>query len=148
MAAPKHLGKTIRELKAKGFSYNQIAHAVGTSKGNISYHLGLGQKAKTKTRTTALRGTIDKYVRHQKETNPCSDCGQFYAYYILEYDHRPDFVKLFGIANYKTYTNSIDVVKAEMAKCDLVCANCHRTREHWRRVEKAGMLESYEEHDF
>jgi hypothetical protein len=50
----------------------------------------------------------------------------------MDFDHRPGTVKLFHIGK---NTHSEDAVLAEIAKCDVVCANCHRvrtfrTREH------------------
>ena len=56
--------------------------------------------------------------------NPCLDCGEKDPI-VLEFDHLGD--KDFNIAkgirdrNWKT-------VLAEIAKCDVVCANCHRRR--------------------
>lgn len=48
----------------------------------------------------------------------------------MEYDHREPSKKEFQIGKVGT---SIFRLKAEMAKCDLVCANCHRVRESRRR---------------
>ena len=82
-------------------------------------------KGKTLDRTNISRSSITAFIRHSKETNPCTDCNQFYPYYVMQYDHRPEHVKLFNISKHSTYTQDITVVKAEMDKCDLVCANCH-----------------------
>ena len=46
----KNLKPKIIELSDQGYSYNQIADALGCSKGTISYHLGQGQKEKSRKR--------------------------------------------------------------------------------------------------
>jgi hypothetical protein len=144
----KSLGVQIKELREKGYSYSQIKLATNASQGTISYHISPNGKASTRARSATSRKVIDTFIRHSKETNPCVDCNVFYAYYIMQYDHRPEFEKKFNISKYKNHTQSIHVVKSEMLKCDLVCANCHMTRGHWRRVEANGMIDSYEAEDF
>ena len=146
--AETNLSSEIKTLRDKGYSYRQIQSATNASLSTISYHLGEGQKNKTKVRTVGYRKSIDAFIRHSKETNPCVDCNNFYPYYVMQYDHRPEFVKCFNISRYKDHTQDLAVVKLEMQKCDLVCANCHMIRGHWRRQEAKGMIDSYEEEDF
>lgn len=56
------------------------------------------------------------------------DCGLHPEYtQVLEFDHRPEEVKLFHISD-KMTSGTFDAFKAEVAKCDVVCANCHRVR--------------------
>lgn len=69
---------------------------------------------------------VDK-VNKIKEETPCHDCGKFYQACCMDFDHtRKDKHEEVGylIAMTKTW----DVIKAEIDKCDLVCANCHRVR--------------------
>ena len=49
------LEEEILRLKAQGLSYNQIRDRLGCSKGTISYHCGVGQKAKVLGRTKKRR---------------------------------------------------------------------------------------------
>jgi hypothetical protein len=44
---------------------------------------------------------------------------------VLEFDHLGD--KLFNIGAVLTYRNWASIL-AEIEKCDVVCANCHRGR--------------------
>lgn len=63
-----------------------------------------------------------------KTESGCVDCGLHPEYsQVLEFDHRPDEVKLFHISD-KMTTGTIEDLLAEIAKCDIVCANCHRVR--------------------
>jgi hypothetical protein len=56
--------------------------------------------------------------------HPCVDCGETDPV-VLEFDHLRD--KKFGIATGIRNRNWNDVLD-EIAKCDVVCANCHRRR--------------------
>lgn len=49
----------------------------------------------------------------------------------MDFDHRDRDTKRFAIGNTKLL--HISVLLAEVAKCDLVCANCHRIRSYRRR---------------
>jgi hypothetical protein len=55
---------------------------------------------------------------------PCVDCGESDPR-VLEFDHLRD--KSFGIAN-GLRDHNWQAVLDEIAKCDVVCANCHRRR--------------------
>lgn len=62
------------------------------------------------------------------KTAPCSDCGITYQPCVMDFDHRPGERKARrGIVGLIT-SGSVETLIAEIAKCDLVCANCHRIR--------------------
>lgn len=66
-----------------------------------------------------MRMLVD-YLRE----HPCVDCGEDDVL-VLEFDHLED--KLFGIgAAFRD--RPLQAILAEMAKCEVVCANCHRRR--------------------
>lgn len=69
-------------------------------------------------------------VRRAKD-RPCADCGVKYPYYIMEFDHRPEEIKKFGV-NKGPGRHGTQKILDEIAKCDVVCANCHRKRSHQR----------------
>lgn len=58
----------------------------------------------------------------------CADCGGVFPPYILDFDHRDPSEKRFGIAG--NARRKMEDLRAEVAKCDVVCANCHRERTH------------------
>ena len=58
------------------------------------------------------------------EAHPCVDCGET-DLVVLEFDHLRD--KEFGIGTGFRDRNWQSVLD-EMAKCEVVCANCHRRR--------------------
>lgn len=69
-----------------------------------------------------------------KEETPCADCGNYYPYYVMDFDHLEGEEKSFNISA-ASYRKSLDVILGEIEKCDVVCSNCHRTRTQERRAE-------------
>jgi hypothetical protein len=70
-----------------------------------------------------LEERIEFLVAYLRE-HPCVDCGEEDPI-VLEFDHLRD--KKFMISKGITDRNWQDVLD-EIAKCEVVCANCHRRR--------------------
>jgi hypothetical protein len=86
------------------------------------------------------REKILQEIRRIKNDTPCADCGQHYPYYIMQYDHVKG--QKVDKINRMVYTSSYDTVMEEVAKCEVVCANCHHFRTYWRdRVIRTYNLE-------
>lgn len=66
-------------------------------------------------------------VRSHKEGRPCLDCGTVFPYYVMDFDHVRG-VKRANISTMVSRGRSLVTIGREIAKCDLVCANCHRRR--------------------
>ena len=66
----------------------------------------------------------------------CADCGYNKHPAALEFDHLPGTEKLFNIGE-EIGNRSVESIWLEIAKCDVVCANCHaiRTAERRKRVD-------------
>lgn len=74
--------------------------------------------------------------------HPCVDCGLSNPR-LLEFDHVSG-EKAFGLATAGSRGYSRETIKAEIAKCDIRCANCHRLvsgirRGWWRWADLAPM---------
>lgn len=68
---------------------------------------------------------VRKVVREAKN-KPCTDCGCVFPWYVMDFDHvRGE--KRFGIAQMLQH-QGIETILLEIAKCDVVCSNCHRIR--------------------
>lgn len=65
---------------------------------------------------------------NEAKNKPCTDCGVIYPYYVMQFDHLGD--KEFTISHGRW--KSLDKIKEEVAKCEVVCANCHFERS-WQR---------------
>ena len=80
---------------------------------------------------------ITKLVRDAKN-KPCVDCGHSFPAVCMDFDHvRGD--KLFSLAEARILGASVQRVKQEIKKCDLVCSNCHRIRT-FKRILFPGRL--------
>ncbi len=55
---------------------------------------------------------------------PCMDCGHRYPQVCMQFHHRDPSTKKCEIANASTP----NLAQKEMAKCDVICANCHCIR--------------------
>lgn len=75
-------------------------------------------------------------VRDFKVSKGCADCGYDKHPSALEFDHLPGTEKLFNIGE-KVASYAIERIWAEIAKCEVVCANCHAIRTAARRDEVA-----------
>lgn len=58
---------------------------------------------------------------------PCMDCGKTFEPHVMDFDHRDRSTKLFNVAGRRFLRPRVTVAE-EVAKCDIVCANCHRMR--------------------
>lgn len=75
-----------------------------------------------------------KYIREYKERHPCVDCKVQYPYYVMDFDH----------VRGRKHKNVMELVPTlskkkideEIAKCEVVCSNCHRIRTHMRKSAK------------
>jgi len=78
--------------------------------------------------------TAKRLVQTLKDGKPCADCGNIFPHYVLDYDHRQGTQKKANLAVLTKRGAKTEVLLAEIAKCDLVCANCHRRRTWARRT--------------
>jgi hypothetical protein len=92
-------------------------------------------KEKVKEVARDRRNLVTRYIQEYKQAKGCLDCGIEYPYWVLEFDHVRG-TKLGNISSmYRTH--SFDEVKAEIEKCEVVCANCHKDRTRRRLVSSS-----------
>ena len=77
---------------------------------------------------------LAQYLRDLKTKTPCVDCGINYPYYVMDFDH----VRGIKHANVMELVSTLSKkrIDQEIAKCEIVCSNCHRIRTHMRRIAK------------
>jgi len=99
------------------------------------YHYENGKertKAWNKRRRQKHMDKISAYLCAHK----CADCGETDPI-VLEFDHRDPTTKVDDIAGMAGYA-SWRKIELEIAKCDVVCASCHKRRTAikygWRRA--------------
>ncbi len=102
---------------------------------NSKEYMNAYYKANREKRMLAVKANLErkkKWYRDYKESQGCMDCGNKFPYYVLDLDHRDPSTKTINPAQMIIDGWSIDRMKVEIEKCDVVCANCHRHRTHLR----------------
>ena len=88
-------------------------------------------KAKIKARVIAWQkrrlDELRRYVYDYLIAHPCVECGETNPV-VLEFDHRDDQTKVSAIADLILRLCSTKKLQAEIDKCQVRCANCHRIR--------------------
>ena len=96
---------------------------------NRQYYLAKAEKQRKK---------LVLLIREAKNKS-CCDCNNIYPYYVMDFDHREG--KDFNLGGLNS-RRSVKAILTEIAKCDVVCSNCHRARSHRRRLEEGKSLQS------
>ena len=73
------------------------------------------------------------YFQEIKVDRGCTDCGYDTNPVALDFDHLPGHTKLYRVACMAGMSRQL--IDAEIVKCEVVCANCHRIRTN-QRVNK------------
>ncbi|HWH16368.1 MAG TPA: hypothetical protein VNU25_02180 [Candidatus Paceibacterota bacterium] len=85
-------------------------------------------------RSNKLR--VARFLDEYKREHACVDCGfpgkEFP--FVLDFDHADPGLKSFTIGSWSRKVLSIEAIRKEIEKCELVCANCHRKRTFRERV--------------
>ena len=68
------------------------------------------------------------------KSKSCADCGIQYNHWIMQFDHRDPSLKSFTIGSEGLYRKGKRTLINEIAKCDVVCANCHADRTYRSRT--------------
>ncbi|HUQ44000.1 MAG TPA: hypothetical protein VM451_06255 [Candidatus Limnocylindria bacterium] len=97
--------------------------------GNAAYYAANRQREIDRVRRR--QNATVAFLRRLREV-PCADCGGRFQPIQMDFDHRDPATKAFTICSGPASLKSREVLSAEVAKCDVVCANCHRLRSRAR----------------
>lgn len=101
------------------------------SKKHYSHRKEYYLEKATRNRKIA-RYKLRRFVFDHYKTHPCVECGENNPI-VLEFDHLKEKYK--GIAIMVNRALSLKRMQAEIEKCEVVYANCHRRRTarqlHW-----------------
>ncbi len=129
----KSVSEFYQRRKHRSGEYYEKCKDCSKTRGRNYYH----QNHERQLRLALLRK--DRYKEERRKwlekikDRPCIDCGVKYPPYIMDFDHKDGVVKIASISWLALHnTSNLEVIKLEIAKCELVCANCHRQRTHDR----------------
>jgi len=80
---------------------------------------------KASIRNTEITKISQDYVYNYLLSNPCVICGEKDPI-VLEFDHLRDKIESISAMISRKY--SLDLIKEEIKKCQVLCANCHRRK--------------------
>lgn len=124
MGTHKHFKKEAREIRGTCVSCNERPQrADGRGGYKPVCRMCAGGGAEDAKRLAELRAIIKEH----KANGSCVDCGEKDPI-VLDFDHRDPRRKKFNISATRRRHPTVALLKAEIAKCDLRCANCHRRR--------------------
>ena len=134
LANSETMQRDILNLRAKGMTYRQIAETLDCSKSTISYWLDPSGKEKVVARNkrykskmsgrwSSRRGAIWKY--NYLLGKSCEYCGE-HDMLKLQFDHKSEYEKHSSVTN--LLNGNLDIVKKEVKKCRVLCANCHQVK--------------------
>jgi len=94
--------------------------------------------ARNRERTASRRRVQAAKMRELKLAMGCMDCGFNAHAEALQFDHVSGPNLLAGRGFRQNADRSWKFLESEMAKCEVVCANCHAIRTANRRVKDVG----------
>lgn len=115
------------------------ARAVAARRSKKYFATESGRAARKRTYHPKYQQASRKRIKamlHTLKSVPCADCGGSFDPVCMDFDHRPDEVKSFTIGAVGS-SRSLEAIRAEIAKCDVVCSNCHRIRSYRKRDHRA-----------
>lgn len=87
-------------------------------------------KAYYQAKSKRIQAEIRAFIIDSKK-RPCADCKVQYPPYVMDFDHLPGQKKRGLLSNDRLW--GMNTAKQEIAKCEVVCSNCHRIRTHTRK---------------
>jgi hypothetical protein len=94
---------------------------------NKAYHYANWDRhmVQIRSRVKDQRIVNQTFIVSYLRTHPCVDCGET-DIVVLEFDHLRD--KTAAISRLIGSSHSVGRILEEIAKCDVLCCNCHRRR--------------------
>ena len=99
-------------------------------------------RAKAKSHKKANCARNKKYVTEYRKSNKCAKCKED-RWYLLEFHHIDPSTKFRNICDMADQAYAISRVEEEIAKCALVCRNCHSEFHHLERNNLVSTFTQY-----
>jgi hypothetical protein len=125
-------------LKAEVAKCDVVCAVCHRRRTRLSHRRNLATRARSRapeTRRHRLRWRRQARVLNAMRRVPCYDCGRRYPPWAMDFDHRPGETKR-AVVTQMIGRSGLARIFAEAAKCDIVCANCHRRRTFLRRSQR------------
>ena len=91
----------------------------------------------TKERERKKYSNKVEQINNYKKTLKCKKCGET-RFYLFDFHHRNPEEKDYTISDHSRA--SLETIKSEIEKCDVLCSNCHR---EWHYLSSHNLIENY-----
>ena len=115
----------------------QLSYCAPCRREYDRWYYKLRGRAVRSGRKQARRAAGREWLDSLKSGVPCKDCGEVLPEFVMHWDHLPGHDKV-AAASRLAREKSRELVLAELAKCELVCGNCHAIRTSERRRSTLG----------
>lgn len=109
-----------------------------------AYHVAWSKSDKAvasrRARQKANRKKLKQVIEDLKSV-PCADCDKSFPFYAMDFDHvsgKKEFE--IGAARRDLSCLALKTLMQEIAKCEVVCAVCHRIRT-WNRAQQCSLVQ-------
>ena len=131
------INEVIRLRDEEKLQWNQIEEIIGVSSETlrktykrIKEGLSATEANPNNIVNQKIRGLKRKYQAVLEHGGKCQKCGYAKNLSALEFHHRNPEEKEFQL-DIRTFANtSLEKLKIELDKCDLLCSNCHKEHHH------------------
>src|SRR4051812_22627941 len=130
----KRCGACQRDLPLSSFHRRGLGHQTWCKSCRKTYDAAYNGRNRLRRSAQKRRYHADfmTWCDSLKADTPCADCRGVFSPRAMQWDHLPGFDKVDDIGNLSRRHNRRRIIE-EIAKCELVCANCHAVRTLTRR---------------
>jgi hypothetical protein len=97
-------------------------------------------------RNERSRKELAQLIKQYKiKHNICTDCKLPHPPWRLEFDHIDPKLKTAEVSTLTSFSK--EKILKEISKCQIVCANCHRDRTYYRRMQSASSTTRTRNHE-
>lgn len=121
--------KEDNQFNRRGTGYQRKCRACSKRLSNDHY---LANKDLYKRRVAKRKQTLSEAIDAIKARTPCADCGNKFHPCAMDFDHLDATQKIADVSRLRSMNVNMKRILDEIAKCELVCANCHRIRTYNR----------------
>ena len=120
------------EFSKKRQSTQSICKLCARQNFKIYYHSNREEQRK---RVTKQKRNIRSWLINYKQDKHCEHCFENHVS-CLDFHHRDPKEKKFSIAEASTYGFSISKILEEIAKCQILCKNCHAKLHYQKEIDQ------------
>lgn len=134
------LEKSLSEFNKKGNGLSARCKACLAAYYSSAYRDNPERRRQVVSAIARRREKLSEFVDELKR-GPCADCSMAYSPWVMHFDHLPGHSKTVDVSTAVKYGWSKKRILTEIAKCELVCANCHAERTHQRLSHSGGIVQ-------